>query len=171
MNRFFVLLLGALLIAAPVAAQTPVADIYAGYSILNDDELEETFTTGLVLSLAFSVSDNWSIPLEYSWHKKDLEVLDEDVASVTIQSYMGGFRYGRSFYIQVLAGAATAGVDFLGVDESETEFAIQPGLGFDVPVGSSVAIRIGGDYRRIFSDPGVNEWRGHAGLVFRLGSR
>ena len=171
MNRFSVLLLGALLIAAPAAAQTPVADIYAGYSILNDDALEETLTKGLVLSLAFSVSDNVSIPLEYSWHSKDLDLLEEELASVTIQSYMGGLRFGRSFYIQVLAGAATLGIDVLGDDASETNFALQPGLGFDLPLGSSAAIRIGGDYRRIFADEGINEWRGHAGLVFRLGSR
>ena len=172
MNRFSMFLLGTLLLAAPAAAQTPVADIYAGYSILHDSDLGETFTKGFVLSLGFSISDSVAIPLEFSWHSKDREVLDQDLVTTSIKSYMAGLRFGRTFYVQVLAGGASLGLDIPGFDGSQTNFALQPGLGFDIPLGGSAGIRIGGDYRRIFADDGgLDEWRGHAGLVFRLGSR
>jgi opacity protein-like surface antigen len=169
MKRFALLLAGSLLFAAPAVAQTPVADLYVGYPVLNDDDIDETFTKGFMASLAFGVGDTVSIPLEFCWNSKDGEFVDQDVASVSVTSYMGGFRFGRRFYIQVLAGAATAKVEVLGVSADDTNFAIQPGLGFDIPIGHTLALRLGGDYRRIFSDPGVNEYRGHIGLVFYLG--
>jgi outer membrane protein with beta-barrel domain len=171
MNRAAMLLVGSLLFAAPAVAQTPVADLYVGYSVLNDDEIDETFTKGFVASLAFSIGDTVAIPLEFSWHSKDLEVFDEDVASLSVTTYMAGFRFGRRFYIQVLAGGATAKGEAGAVSADTTEFALQPGFGFDLPIGNTLAIRLGGDYRRIFSDPGVNEYRGHIGLVFYLGHR
>lgn len=166
------LALASLLLAAPAMAQTPVADLYAGYSILYDDEIEETFTTGFVASLGFSLSDSVAIPLEFSWHSKDLELFDEDVATASLKTYMAGFRFGRRFYAQVLAGGVTGNVDIAGLgSESETDFVLQPGIGIDIPFGSTVGFRLGGDYRRIFSDEAVNEWRGHVGLVLYLGSR
>lgn len=171
MKRFALLLAGSLLFAVsavPAAAQT--ADIYLGYPVLNDDDLDETFTKGFMASIAFSVGDNVAIPLEFNWNSKDGQFFDEEVASVSVTTYMGGFRFGRRFYIQVLAGAATAKVEILGVSADETNFALQPGLGFDIPIGNTLALRLGGDYRRIFSDPGVNEYRGHVGLVFYLGN-
>jgi hypothetical protein len=171
MNRLFALLAGSLLWVSPAVAETPVVDLYAGYSILNDEDFEETFTKGFVVSAAFSVSDSVAIPVEFSWHSKDFEFLDRDALAVGVKSYMAGFRFGRRFYAQVLAGGVTGNVEISGFgSESESNFALQPGLGLDLKLGV-VGVRLGADYRRVFSDPGVNEWRGHAGLVLYLGSR
>jgi opacity protein-like surface antigen len=172
MKRFALLLAASFLLAVPAVAQTPVADLYVGYPVLNDDDLDETFTKGFMASVAFSLGDTIAIPLEFNWNSKDGEFFDdEELVSVSVTTYMGGLRFGRRFYIQVLAGAATAKVSVAGASADETNFALQPGLGFDIPIGHTLALRFGGDYRRIFSDPGVNEYRGHVGLVFYLGSR
>ena len=172
MSRLAACVVVLLLLAAPAVAQTPVADLYAGYSVLYHDELEETFTKGFVASLAFSLSESVAIPLEFSWHSKDLELFDEDVATASLKTYTAGLRFGRRFYAQVLAGGVTGTVHLSGLGSgSETDFVLQPGIGIDIPFGSTVGFRLGGDYRRIFSDEAVNEWRGHVGLVFYLGSR
>jgi hypothetical protein len=54
----------------------------------------------------------------------------------------------------------------------ETDFAIQPGGGFDFWLSPRVGVRIGADYRRTFRDNVIdtNSGRAHAGIVFKIGS-
>ncbi|HEY3120575.1 MAG TPA: hypothetical protein VGL15_08125 [Vicinamibacteria bacterium] len=100
-------------------------------------------------------------------------------AKETISSFQAGPRLtargdSASVWVQALAGGTRASVKFSvdGTSNSETHFSIQPGVGIDLRVTDAIALRAGGDYRRIFiTGGGVNEYRAHGGLVFYFGTR
>jgi len=164
----------AAIVASPVVAAEYTGSVYAGYSLLNDTDLKETFTKGLVADVAFNVTDSVSVPVEFSWHTKSVDFLGFGLADVTYKTYMGGLRLGGSVYTQVLAGGASASGHVLGLDTgSTTKFALQPGVGIDLPVAEKISVRVGGDYRIIFSNEtntdNLKQWRGHAGIVLHFG--
>ncbi len=165
------------LLAMPlVAADTPKGELMGAYSVLNDRELDETFNVGFVASGAVYLSDSAALVGEVGGNYKTIEGID-----LSVTTLMGGFKFaghgsGATPFLQVLAGAARAkgSVGGLGVDVSatNTKFAVQPGIGLDLRLSDAVDLRIGGDYRRIFTEhEGTNEFRGYAGLVFKIGRK
>ena len=94
-----------------------------------------------------------------------------------VEDYLGGLRFSHrgdsaNVYLQVLAGAARGTVEFFDESDSVTDYALQPGVAIELGTGGGVGLRIGADYRRIFSEgDNANQWRATAALVFRMGQR
>jgi hypothetical protein len=167
----FLLAFAGALAAAPAMAQ---AEFSVGYAFLRDEEIDENFPLGWYADIAGGISDNISLVGEVGGSYKtvnDSEFEDLDI-KLSVHHAMGGLRLvhrgdGANFYAQVLGGAARASVsdDFSGDDFSETKAAIQPGVGLEFGAGGT-RLRVGADYRRIFSDPNATQWRATAGIVF-----
>ena len=160
-------------------AQTPIGEIGGGYQFVWDNELEESFPTGWFVTGAGNLTDSVAVVGEVSGsHKSEGGIFGD--ADLNLYTYMGGVRVAapgtvRPFF-QFLAGVAraTATIDVVGfqVDDSLTEFAIQPGGGVDIFLTDGLAVRLMVDYRRIFAeDEDGNEIRAAAGIVVGLGSR
>jgi hypothetical protein len=144
-----------------------------GYAFLRDDEIKENFPLGWYADIAGGISDNISLVGEVGGSYKtfhDSEVPELDI-KLSVHHAMGGLRLshrgeGAKFYAQVLAGAARASVNFEGETDSVTDFALQPGVGLEFGAGGT-RLRVGADYRRIFSeDQHSTQWRATAGIVF-----
>lgn len=170
--------------AAAQAQSTPAFDLGLAWSFLQDKQLDERFDRGGLVSLGITISQGSSLVGELSYHEKDLIVSPdaeaEAASGATIKtsfgSLMGGFRFwgkGKSrVYIQVLAGGARTKLEAGPADvTTETKFALQPGAGIDLRMSNSVALRAGGDYRIIYAEEHLKQWRGYAGLAFYFGQR
>jgi opacity protein-like surface antigen len=167
-------------VAAPAMAQTPSVEIGVGYSYLRDEEIDESLPLGWYADIAGNISDSIGLVGEVGGNYKTISDDDPDLdldVKLSVHTAMGGVRLtrrgdGANIYLQVLAGAARGTVKFQGVSESTTDFAVQPGVGIEFRVGDSMRLRIGGDYRKIFSEgEKATQWRATAGLVFRSGQR
>jgi opacity protein-like surface antigen len=158
-------------VALPAAAQdAPKFDVSGEYSFLRDSELEQSFH-GWLLSAAGNMSSVLGIVGEVGGNYKTISVLGTDL-ELSVHTFMAGVRFSSRAnekvtpFGQIVAGAARAAGSAFGESESATEFALQPGGGVDIWITPTVGIRAGADYRRIFSDPGTNEFRLHFGVVF-----
>lgn len=167
----------ALLACAPAMAQeTPSVEIGLGYAYMRDTTDEENFPKGWYADIAGNISSGLAVVGEVGGSYKTIDVDGEDL-KLRIHTFMGGLRLSRrgdgsTAYLQVLAGAAQAKASAFGVSETETDFALQPGVGLDLRISDGMAFRIGGDYRRIYFEGGhSNQWRATGGLVFRVGQR
>jgi len=166
--------------AGPALAQvTSAVEIGLGYAYLRDEEIDESFPLGGYVDIAGNLNDWLGLVGEFgaSFKTIDSGIGDEELdIDLKIYSAMGGFRLNRrgdsaNFYVQLLAGAATAKLTFLDETDSVTDFALQPGVGLEFG-GGSTRLRIGGDYRHIFSEgESASQWRATAGIVFGLGER
>jgi len=169
-----------LAVGAPAMAQdTPGVEISAGYAYMRDKELDESFPLGWYADIAGNLSPWLGLVGEVGGSYKRFTDVDGTRLTFSVHTLMGGVRLARrgggaTAYVQVLAGAARASISGGGQSGSNTDLAVQPGVGFDVRVSDGMAVRIGGDFRRIYgeSDPGLgrphsDEWRFIAGLVFR----
>jgi hypothetical protein len=165
---------------APAMAQdTPGVEIGAGYAYMRDKELDTSFPLGWFADIAGNLSPWLGLVAEASGSYKTASDFEGFEHKLSVHTLMGGVRLARrgdgaTLYAQVLAGAARAGVSFEGDTVSNTDLAVQPGVGFDVRVSDRMAVRVGGDFRRIFgeNDPDFgrqhsDEWRLIAGLVFK----
>ena len=155
---FTLLLLGTL--ARPVAAQAPMASRYevaAGYLFMHDQDISENFSRGWVVSGAGNVTPWLGLVGEVGASYRTLDLLGEP-PKLRVYTYMGGPRLTASVFsgvapfAQVLFGAARASSGVLGVGDSVTDFAYQPGGGVDVHLAPAVAVRLEGDYRIIRSN-------------------
>ena len=174
-----------LLLAAPALAQdTPAVDIGVGYAFLHDQELDENFTTGWLASLNYNFSRTLALTGEVGVSYTTFPSGDEVPVDIdlSLQSLMGGFRFmsrgNESLhpYLQILAGAVRAkgSVDGVDLGASDSNFAVQPGVGVDFRLGHSLSLRLGGDYRWIKGEglaENGSEYRAHAGIAFGIGRR
>ena len=169
----FLLVFAAALAAAPAMAQG--VEIGVGYAYLRDEEIEESFPLGWYADIAGNVTHYLGLVGEVGGSYKtvnDSEFEDLDI-KLSVHHAMGGLRLikrgeGANFYAQVLAGVARASVsdDFGGEPFNDTDFALQPGIGFEFG-GGGTRLRIGADYRHIFSEnASASQWRATAGIVF-----
>ena len=168
-------------VSGPAMAQvTPAVEIGLGYAFLRDDEIDEDLPLGWYADIAGNLTSSLGLVGEIGGSYKTIDSgLGDDTLDVklSIHTAMGGLRLthrgdSANFYLQVLAGAAKAKVTFMDESDSVTDFALQPGVGLEFGTGGSVGLRIGADYRRVFSEgQGVNQWRATAGVVIRAGER
>lgn len=167
-------------VSGPAMAQvTPAVEIGLGYAYLRDDEIKESFPLGWYADIAGNLTSSLGLVGEIGGNYKTVDSGIGDPTfdiKLSVHTAMGGLRLthrgdGANFYLQVLAGAAKAKITFQDQSDSVTDFALQPGVGLEFGTGGSVGFRVGADYRRVFSDPGVNQWRATAGFVIRAGER
>lgn len=174
MRKACLLAVLAAVLALPTRPAEALGEIHGGYSLLRDRNSSETYTNGLLLGVGFSMGREVMVVGEFSRHSKDFKTANGlNVLTISIKSYMGGLRFGSGFYAQFLVGGVSAGGQLFGISaESQSRFAIQPGVGIDAPLSDAVALRFGGDYRLVFAESkNASEWRGHVGIVFRFGRR
>jgi opacity protein-like surface antigen len=166
---------------ARAAGQAPSAEVSVEYAYLRDPDLKN-MPKGWAASAALHLSDTFAVVGDVGANYKTESLVDlggVGTAKETITSFQGGLRLtargdSGSAWIQALAGGTRASIRFEGDNssDSETHFSIQPGIGFDFRLTDSLALRAGGDYRRVFLDGGgVNEYRAHGGIVFFFGTR
>ena len=177
--------------AAPAAAQdTPRAEVSVGYNWLtakesSDDDFDEIdewekFPKGWYFDIAGNVSDTLSIVGQVTGNYKTFE----DDSKINIHTFMGGIRGSspgrvRGFGQVLLGGVAVKAEDeFIGFEESETNFGLQIGGGVNVLGSGGVGLRVGLDYLRLFAKDDseilfndVNGFRFNVGVTFGIGSR
>lgn len=171
----------AVAVAGPAMAQvTPAVEIGLGYAYLRDDEIKENLPLGWYADIAGNLTSSLGLVGEIGGSYKTVESGIGDPTldvKLRVHTAMGGLRFthrgdSANLYLQVLAGAARATVVFLDESDSVTDFALQPGVGIEFGTGGGVGLRIGADYRRVFSEgENANQWRATAGVVFRVGER
>jgi hypothetical protein len=159
------------------AQNTPAVDIAGGYSMVRDQAAEENLH-GWLGSVGINLNSSVGLVGEIGRNTKSYDVAGVDVAEVSANTFMGGLRFASyasstiAPFAQVLVGATKLEGVLLGASESVTKLTIQPGVGIDLRLQRSVAVRLGGDYRRIATeDEGRNQFRFYGALVIMAGSR
>lgn len=158
-------------VATPVAAQENTGDVAFGYSILHDSDLEETFPMGWLVAGGATLSSNVAVVGEAGGNYKTVDFLGTDV-NLRVHSFLGGLRFQERRtkvmpFGQFQVGLVHRAASLLGEGDSANDFALQPGGGVDIPLGSSMGARVQADYRIIRSEGETsNEFRVGFGLVF-----
>jgi hypothetical protein len=180
------------LLAVPgsvLAQAQPAAEIAAGYSFMRDFQAKESFPAAWFASYAHNIN-NWLAAVgELGGSYKSHEFTVDSVSYTTstrLHTLLAGPRYSRpmgagNLFMQVLGGGVweSGGVAIIreSLISDNPTFAVQPGVGVDIPLTDRLRARLGADYRRIFADRRTteeknnNEFRIAAGLVVGLGSR
>jgi hypothetical protein len=163
-------------IAAPRTAAAQGADFAVGYSFLHDNslaqsELSGNLPKGIFASLGIGLSPSLALVGEVASNRKTFDDLGSDV-DLKVDFYGAGVRFnghsGRAKpYAQVLFGAARGRVSAVGLSESGSEFAWQPGAGVDAYFSRSVGLRFGVNGRFIQAEgETAKEFQVVVGLVF-----
>jgi len=166
----------------------PNAELTAGYSFLYDNSFSDSdsggdFPLGWQTSAHFPITGLVGAVVDLSGHYKSRE----GGSDLSVYGFHGGIRLSTrdsarlTPYAQLLAGvthggaqvvcAAGAGPGCGVIGARETDFSIQPGIGFLVKVSNAVGIDVGGDYRLVFSEEKANEFRLHVGVAFLIGKK
>jgi hypothetical protein len=152
-------------------ANRPSYEVFGGYSLLFDTTNSVTFPLGWIGSVSSSLTDNISLVGEVSGGYKSQSIVGVTLARESIHAFTAGPRFSRRLsgiasYGQVLAGLTVASANVFGYSASSTAFVVAPGVGFDIPVTQSFAVRVGGE-SSIVRDSGAwfNEFRLTTGLV------
>ena len=162
-------------VVTPAAAQGPRAEVAGGYQFMRDAELEESFPAGWFASGAIFVNDWLALVGEMAGSQNVVES-DGREAEVTFHSYAGGVRYYRRLtrvtpFAQLLVGGVGFGVELFEFDADAADAALQPGGGIDVHLNERFFLRFAGDYRRVFSEEGANQFRFIVGAGLGFGRR
>jgi hypothetical protein len=174
--------------AIPASAQDsyPGVEIFGGYSYLSvdlnvdfdDDEIfdldEREGNHGFGFSLAGNFSPNIGLVGDFSYHKKELELIGPDLDSTTFVFLFGPRFSARSDAATGFGHVLIGGTRFkLEGFESDVGFTLGVGGGVDVNVGDSLAVRLAQvDYlpTRINGE-WLNNLRFQIGLVFKAGGQ
>ena len=171
-----------LAIAANGWAQQPGSlEVVDGYSFLGDTELVDGFGLGWFAEGGWR-STNWlSLIGEVSRHRRTQDVGFIDV-EVTFQTLLAGPRIWLpaprfTSFVHILTGATRLDVlartpipvESSG-DDAATHGTLQVGGGVEVPIADRLALRVGADYRRVFTSAGLDESQFSTGVVYRFGA-
>jgi opacity protein-like surface antigen len=159
------------------------------------DEDNMDFPAGWYFSAAFNPATWFGIVGEVSGsYKNDLDVEYFDLQSSTdaqVYAFLGGPRFFKKMgrvvpFAQILTGVAhlraqvrlTPGIPGVvdTVEDSTTDFALQPGGGLTILLTDRVGVRLAGDYRSIINfaeeeNDYTNEFRMIAGFSLQWGGR
>lgn len=163
-------------VAAPRQAAAQGVDAAVGWSFLHDNSLADTelsgnMPKGIFASLGVGVGPWLSLVGEVASNRKTFEEAGAEL-ELKIDFYGAGVRFngrtGRARpYAQVLFGAARGRVSALGLDESGSEFAWQPGAGVDAYFSRNVGLRFGVNGRFIQAEgDSASEVQVIVGVVF-----
>jgi len=162
-------------------AQEPGSlEVAGGYSFLGDSELVDGFGLGWFAEGGWRTTRWLSLSAEVSRHRRTQDVGFIDV-EVTFQTLLAGPRFWWPTprftpFVHILTGATRLDVvartaipvDAAG-DDAATHPTLQVGGGIEVPIAHRLALRVGVDYRRVFTNAGLNESRFATGAVYRFG--
>jgi hypothetical protein len=191
--RLTLLVIGAILAAAPAHAQELRPEVSGGYRYLyiggSDDADGTTVPLGWYLDVAYPLTPMLSLVGDVGGHyKSESETFSEEGVTITgtakanVHTFLGGIRLSRrdnpgfTPFGQVLFGAGRAAasleatVDVGGIpfdssfDESDTEAALSVGGGVNVGAGSFV-VRLQAEWLKILSEDSGNAFRLGAGVV------
>ena len=121
-----------------------------------------------------------SLTAEASRHRRTQDVGFIDV-DVTFRTLLAGPRIWLPTtrvtpFVHLLAGATRLDVvartsipATAAGDDAATHPTVQVGGGIEVPIADRLALRVGADYRRVFTDTGLDESRVLTGVVYRFG--
>lgn len=178
----------------PVQAQsnTPVVEVFGGYSYLNFDfalrsisRADRQHGHGVGINVAGNITDTFGIVGDFSFHAKDVAIPDfGDVRAEVRTIYaLFGPRFSKrgeraTAFAQALVGVGTSR-DEIGQIHKHTGLAFGFGGGVDINVNKNVAIRaVQFDYLPMRSEIDITDekkWLHNArlqvGIVFRFGSR
>jgi hypothetical protein len=153
--------------AAPAAAQEKSLRVSAGYAFLKYLEEDAGSTPlGFYLSLG-TAGKKVGLELDLGYHRESDELFDEPFVLNTFTAGLGPkFELGSGGtrpFVHVLGGLRYDRVE----GESNTAWGGMAGLGVDVPIGSSVFLRLGADFQIFFEDgENLKALRLNAGLSF-----
>ncbi len=167
------------LAASAWAQESGSVELTGGYSFLGDSELVDGYGLGWFAGGGWHITGWLSLVGEASRHKRTQDVGFIDI-EVTFQTLLAGprIRFPTSRvapFVHLLAGATrldiqartSIPVEATG-DDSATYGALQVGGGIELPLADRLALRLGADYRRVFTDAGLNESRFSTGAVYRF---
>ncbi len=170
-----------LTLPAPLWAQEPGSlEVAGGYSFLGDSDLVDGFGLGWFAEGGWRTTRWLSLTAEVSRHRRTQDVGFIDV-DVTFQTLLAGPRIWLPTtrvtpFVHLLAGAtrldvvARTSIPVTAAgDDAATHPTVQVGGGIEVPIANRLALRVGGDYRRVFTDAGLDESRLLTGVVYRFG--
>jgi hypothetical protein len=118
----------------------------------NDPDLSANFPAGWMASAGVGLWSSLAAVGEVGGSMKTLSI-PGDKPKLRVYTFMGGPRLRRSArtgvnpFAQVLFGSARASTSVLGVKDTVTDFAYQPGGGVDLNTGGRLGVRLEGDYR------------------------
>ena len=162
-------------------AQEPgTLEVAGGYSFLGDTELVDGFGVGWFAEGGWRTARWLSLMGEVSRHRLTQDVGFIDIEA-TFQTLLAGPRIwlpGPRFtpFVHVLAGVTRLDIvartsfpiDSTG-DNGTNHGTLQVGGGAEVPLADRLALRVGADYRRVFTADGLHESRFSTGAVYRFG--
>ena len=166
------------------SAQTPKVEISAGYQALH--ALDETLPAGWYVEIARNVNRWFGIVGEVggAYRTTSGQISNDQIADTasTLHTLMGGVRLSARLNRRivlvhpVLVGSAHASVRTDAgaqvLRSSETQFALQPGLGINVTLTGDFGMRVAADYRRLVIGGDridENEYRFVLGIVLPFG--
>lgn len=153
--------------AAPAAAQDRSARVSAGYAFLEYLE-EDAGNTPLGFYLSLSTAGRKvGFELDLGYHRESEDIFDETLVLNTFTATLGPkFELGSGRtkpFIHVLGGLRYDSIE----DESNTSWGGVAGAGVDIPLGSSVFLRLGADFQIFFEDDeNLKTLRVNAGFSF-----
>ena len=166
------------------SAQTPKVEISGGYQALH--ALGETSPAGWYVEIAGNVNRWFGIVGEVggAYRTNSERISNNQIADIasTLHTLMGGVRLTAKLNRRivlvhpVLVGGAHASVRTDAgaqvLRSSETQFALQPGLGINLAVTEGFGMRVAADYRRVVIGGDRiddNEYRFILGIVLPFG--
>jgi len=152
--------------------EVPRYELSLGYAYLRDEEIN--IPVGWSTSFAMNFTNSLGAVADVGGSYKTVEVSGISVDS-SIHSFLVGSRY--SFrgervtpYVEGLIGVARFSGSGGGVSASDSDFAVQFGVGIGYKVSDRVSLRTGADFRNVSIEGGsTQQYRVHAGVSFGFG--
>jgi hypothetical protein len=162
--------------AGPAAAQPRAVEIAGGYTFVHDAKNDISLPAGWVAGAAVAITPWLAAAADVSGSYTTEDAFGAELRFRTHAIVGGGrvhARLGRATeFAQLLAGIVRGSGTALGFTDTTTAFAVQPGVGFDYPLGDRLAARGMLDVRFIRNQPGGNEagyeYRFSAAVVYRI---
>jgi hypothetical protein len=162
---------------APRAAASREYEWFGGYSFYRDQSDSLSFPGGWAFSVARQMTPAIDLVGGISGSHKSENVLGVNLASTTLYTFAAGPKYSRhtgsvTSFGQVLVGIATMHATAFGVSDSSTGFALQPGMGIDIPIARTLNARVGFDIESVHGTGGwFTGFRINTGLMLVTGTR
>ncbi len=172
MKKLFLLIAVLLMVSASAQAQTdyPSAEVFGGYTYLNDEVVDRESFHGWGFGIQGNLSSRFGLVSEFTgtYGNVELGLVDLDTSTYT---YLFGPRVSArseraTGFAHILVGGATTRIE----GSSGTDFALAVGGGVDVHVNKNISIRLAQvDYLPIFSSDTRNNFRYMGGVVIKFG--